>query len=300
MPGKQIQRAADPDGDAAGRLPLWWRLRARLSGRTDTEHEQVLVRVAIGVAIVSGLVIAAVGDPSAAPGRAAVGHRDLVPRRWRAVARPSPGGPGAAPCAALRRDGARYARPDHGVADRPGHGGAVLPILSVDHVGHGVPLWPELPARLGGEQPAQLRPGHRDDGLLAHAAGARRRAVGGLAGAAGLRPVALDQADRCLGPRRRGQSSQEPLSGHHEPRAAHAAARDHRHGRSASGEPVARRAAGHDPHGSQRRADVAGDDRRSSGRRQDRIRHDDGAARALRSACPAGDGACVAASPGAR
>ncbi len=64
MPGKQIQRAADPDGDAAGRLPLWWRLRARLSGRTDTEHEQVLVRVAIGVAIVSGLMIAAVGDPS--------------------------------------------------------------------------------------------------------------------------------------------------------------------------------------------------------------------------------------------
>ena len=33
-------------------------------GRTDTEHEQILVRVAIGVAIVSGLMIAAVGDPS--------------------------------------------------------------------------------------------------------------------------------------------------------------------------------------------------------------------------------------------
>jgi two-component system sensor histidine kinase RpfC len=43
--------------------PLWWRLRERLKGRPDTEHEQVLVRVAIGVAIVTGLLIAAVGDP---------------------------------------------------------------------------------------------------------------------------------------------------------------------------------------------------------------------------------------------
>ena len=43
--------------------PLWWRLRERLKGRVDTEHEQILVRVAIGVAIVAGLVIAVVGDP---------------------------------------------------------------------------------------------------------------------------------------------------------------------------------------------------------------------------------------------
>ena len=36
----------------------------RLKGRPDTEHEQILVRVAIGVAIVTGLAIAAAGDPS--------------------------------------------------------------------------------------------------------------------------------------------------------------------------------------------------------------------------------------------
>ena len=190
---------------------------------------------ASGVAIVSGLVIAAVGAPSASRSGAAIVHRELLPRRWRAVACPSPGRPGAAPCPAICRDDDRHGCPDHGVARRPGHGGAVLPILSVDHVGHGVPLWAELPARLGGEQPVQLRSGRRDDGVLAHAASARRRTVGGLARAAGLRAVAADQADRRLGSRRRGQSSQEPLSGHDEPRAAHAAARDHRHGGSASG-----------------------------------------------------------------
>ena len=63
MPGEQIPYAADPDGATTRRGPLWWRLRARLKGRPDTEHEQILVRVGIGVAIVSGLMIAAVGDP---------------------------------------------------------------------------------------------------------------------------------------------------------------------------------------------------------------------------------------------
>src|SRR5687768_16090116 len=64
MTGEPIPGALDPAGDAAGRQPLWWRLRARLRGRADTEHEQVLVRVGIGMAIVTGLMIAAVGDPA--------------------------------------------------------------------------------------------------------------------------------------------------------------------------------------------------------------------------------------------
>jgi two-component system, sensor histidine kinase RpfC len=64
MTGEPIPGALDPAGDAAGRQPLWWRLRARLKGRADTEHEQVLVRVGIGMAIVTGLMIAAVGDPA--------------------------------------------------------------------------------------------------------------------------------------------------------------------------------------------------------------------------------------------
>jgi two-component system sensor histidine kinase RpfC len=64
MTAEQTPGALDPDGDAARRQPLWWRLRARLKGRQDTEHEQILVRVGIGVAIVSGLIIAAVGQPA--------------------------------------------------------------------------------------------------------------------------------------------------------------------------------------------------------------------------------------------
>ncbi|MBN2357817.1 MAG: response regulator, partial [Deltaproteobacteria bacterium] len=63
MSGEQARRASEADDDATERAPLGWRLRARLQGRPDTEHEQILVRVGIGVAIVSGLVIAAVGDP---------------------------------------------------------------------------------------------------------------------------------------------------------------------------------------------------------------------------------------------
>ena len=64
MTGERIPGALDPDGDGAAHPPLWWRLRARLKGRPDTEHEQILVRVGIGVAIVSGLMIASVGHPA--------------------------------------------------------------------------------------------------------------------------------------------------------------------------------------------------------------------------------------------
>ena len=42
---------------------LWQRLRARLAGRVDSEHEQILVRDVIAVAIVVGLTIAALGEP---------------------------------------------------------------------------------------------------------------------------------------------------------------------------------------------------------------------------------------------
>ncbi len=65
MPGEQIRQVIE--AGAAGPKepepsPLWWRLRQRLKDRSDTEHEQILVRVAIGVAIVAGLMIAVVGD----------------------------------------------------------------------------------------------------------------------------------------------------------------------------------------------------------------------------------------------
>jgi two-component system, sensor histidine kinase RpfC len=54
---------ADRDAPESGRRPgLWSRLRERLGNRPDSEHEQILVRVAIGIAIVAGLAIAAAGD----------------------------------------------------------------------------------------------------------------------------------------------------------------------------------------------------------------------------------------------
>jgi two-component system, sensor histidine kinase RpfC len=65
MPGERTRQLieAGASGPREPDLPpLWWRLRERLKGRPDTEHEQILVRVAIGVAIVTGLVIAAAGD----------------------------------------------------------------------------------------------------------------------------------------------------------------------------------------------------------------------------------------------
>ena len=66
MPGERTRQLTEAGGSGPGAsepLPLWWRLRERLKGRADTEHEQILVRVAIGVAIVAGLVIAVIGDP---------------------------------------------------------------------------------------------------------------------------------------------------------------------------------------------------------------------------------------------
>jgi two-component system sensor histidine kinase RpfC len=65
MPGEQTRQvieagAARPEEPEP--LPLWWRLRQRFHGRSDTEHEQILVRVAIGLAIVAGLGIAALGE----------------------------------------------------------------------------------------------------------------------------------------------------------------------------------------------------------------------------------------------
>ena len=68
MSGEHTQKMITAGGARPGapqRPALWWRLRERLKGRSDTEHEQILVRVAIGVAIVTGLAIAAVGDPPA-------------------------------------------------------------------------------------------------------------------------------------------------------------------------------------------------------------------------------------------
>jgi two-component system sensor histidine kinase RpfC len=41
---------------------LWQRLRARLADRVDSEHEQILVRDVIAVAIVVGLMVAALGE----------------------------------------------------------------------------------------------------------------------------------------------------------------------------------------------------------------------------------------------
>jgi two-component system sensor histidine kinase RpfC len=42
---------------------LWQRLQARLLGRSDSEHEQILVRDVIAVAIVVGLTVAALSEP---------------------------------------------------------------------------------------------------------------------------------------------------------------------------------------------------------------------------------------------
>jgi two-component system, sensor histidine kinase RpfC len=65
MPGEQPRQVIEASAsrpEPPERPPLWWRLRERLKDRPDSEHEQILVRVGIGVAIVAGLVIAAVGD----------------------------------------------------------------------------------------------------------------------------------------------------------------------------------------------------------------------------------------------
>jgi two-component system sensor histidine kinase RpfC len=66
MPGEQTRQLIEAGAAGPGEPappPLWRQLYQCLKGRPDTEHEQILVRIAIGVAIVTGLVIAAAGDP---------------------------------------------------------------------------------------------------------------------------------------------------------------------------------------------------------------------------------------------
>ena len=66
IPGEQTRQLIEAGAAGPGEPappPLWRQLYQRLKGRPDTEHEQILVRIAIGVAIVTGLVIAAAGDP---------------------------------------------------------------------------------------------------------------------------------------------------------------------------------------------------------------------------------------------
>jgi two-component system, sensor histidine kinase RpfC len=62
-PARQVIKAGEEAPGEAGRASLWSRLCRRLKHRPDSEHEQILVRVAIGVAIVAGLGIAAVREP---------------------------------------------------------------------------------------------------------------------------------------------------------------------------------------------------------------------------------------------
>ena len=61
-PARQVVKTDEEAPGPARRPPVWSRLRERLKNRPDTEHEQILVRVAIGIAIVTGLAIAAVKD----------------------------------------------------------------------------------------------------------------------------------------------------------------------------------------------------------------------------------------------
>jgi two-component system, sensor histidine kinase RpfC len=65
MPGEQTRQVIEAPAFPPERPLLWWRLRERLKHRPDSEHEQILVRIGIGVAIVAGLALAAVGDAPA-------------------------------------------------------------------------------------------------------------------------------------------------------------------------------------------------------------------------------------------
>jgi two-component system, sensor histidine kinase RpfC len=56
----QVVPRGGPDSLPAS---LWQRLRARLADRVDSEHEQILVRDVIAMAIVVGLTVAALGEP---------------------------------------------------------------------------------------------------------------------------------------------------------------------------------------------------------------------------------------------
>jgi two-component system sensor histidine kinase RpfC len=57
-------QAASDEGAKPRPAGFWQRLRARLAGRSDSEHEQILVRGAIAVAIVLGLGLAALAEQS--------------------------------------------------------------------------------------------------------------------------------------------------------------------------------------------------------------------------------------------
>jgi two-component system sensor histidine kinase RpfC len=57
-----VAKAREDAPEAIEHPPLWWRLRERLKGRPDSEHEQILIRVGIGILIVGGLAITALQD----------------------------------------------------------------------------------------------------------------------------------------------------------------------------------------------------------------------------------------------
>ena len=64
MSEQQAEPQVAPEGGSGpASASLWQRLRARLAGRLDSEHEQILVRDVIAVAIVVGLTVAALGEP---------------------------------------------------------------------------------------------------------------------------------------------------------------------------------------------------------------------------------------------
>ena len=62
-PTRELAKTGEEAPEAIEHPPIWRRWRERLKGRPDSEHEQILVRVGIGVLIVGGLAIAALRDP---------------------------------------------------------------------------------------------------------------------------------------------------------------------------------------------------------------------------------------------
>ncbi len=237
--------------------------------------------------------------PGGGPGAALPAARGRLSGRRAAFARPSAVAAGAATGQALYRHGPRHADPDRGVDDRRSDGGGLLSILSLDHVRDGVPLRPPLPVHLGALEPGRFRPGDRAHRVLATPAGALGGPLVRPPVVAGLRRIAADPADRCAGPGGGGQPGQEPLPRDHEPRAAHAPARDHRHGRSAPQHRPRERPARHGADRAQRRSDPARDDRRRLEHRPDRVRAGRSGVR-FRSARRARDRARAAPPPGGR
>jgi len=61
-PARQVVKVGEEAPGAGGRASRWSRLRERLRHRPDSEHEQILVRVAIGILIVAGLTVFAARD----------------------------------------------------------------------------------------------------------------------------------------------------------------------------------------------------------------------------------------------